>query len=448
MMNASGFLAPMIAAQKRGSPRGIASVCSANAQVLDAAARLAAQQGSMLLVESTGNQVNQHGGYSGMAPAAFRDYATRIAAGAGLPEERLLLGGDHLGPGPWKKEGAALAMARAAELVQACVAAGYQKIHLDASMRCADDEAGRPLPAGVAATRTAELCGIAEEAWQARGIPGGAPRYVIGSEVPAPGGSSAGEGEPAVTGVEDAQDTLELARRAFLARGLGEAWERVIALVVQPGVDFGDERVYEYRRAAAAGLSHWIQGQDRLVFEVHSTDYQSRESLRQLVEDQFAILKVGPALTFALREALFALALVEEEWLGGDPALETSHLIERVERAMSEQPQYWQGYYRGSAAQVRMACKYSYSDRIRYYWPLPVLQEAIARLIENLQRHAPPVSLLSQYLPAQTAKIRSGELANEPEALIRDKIGAVLEDYAWATGTGGGEGCEEGCMVS
>ena len=44
-----------------------------------------------------------------------------------------------------------------------------------------------------------------------------------------------------------------------------------------------------------------------LVFEAHSTDYQPPESLSRLVIDGFAILKVGPGLTFALREALYAL---------------------------------------------------------------------------------------------------------------------------------------------
>ncbi len=47
-----------------------------------------------------------------------------------------------------------------------------------------------------------------------------------------------------------------------------------------------------------------------LAFEAHSTDYQGRQPLRELVEDGFAILKVGPELTFALREALYGLDLI------------------------------------------------------------------------------------------------------------------------------------------
>lgn len=71
-------------------------------------------------------------------------------------------------------------------------------------------------------------------------------------------------------------------------------------------------QVHEYHREEAQTLSRFIEAQPGLVYEAHSTDYQSREALRALVEDHFAILKVGPALTFAFREAVFALAAIEE----------------------------------------------------------------------------------------------------------------------------------------
>ena len=432
--DAAEALTRLVAAQKRGLAQGLAAVCSANGHVLDASARLAARRGTVLLVESTCNQVNQYGGYTGMTPAGFRDYVAGSAARCGLPAERLILGGDHLGPGPWKGEPAASAMARARRLVHDYVAAGYQKIHLDASMRCADDDAGRPLPKEVSVARTAELCLAAEAARPAAGRAAGAPRYIIGSEVPTPGGAAAGEGDLAVTRVEDAQETLELTRDAFTALGLDEAWERVIALVVQPGVEFGDLCVHDYRPEVATGLSRFIRGQDRLIYEVHSTDYQAREGLRQLVADQFAILKVGPALTFAFREALFALALVEEEWLGGDAAIERSNLMALVDRVMLDRPEHWRAYHQGGEARLRFALRYSYSDRVRYYWPSPLLHGAIDRLIGNLAQHPPPLCLLSQYLPVQCARVRSGALDNKPQDLIGDKIADVLADYAYATG--------------
>jgi D-tagatose-1,6-bisphosphate aldolase subunit GatZ/KbaZ len=430
------YLTRMIAAQKRGEPQGIPSVCSANYYVVDTCAGLAARDGSVLLVESTCNQVNQYGGYSGMTPALFREYVGRIARQQGLAVERMILGGDHLGPNPWRRERAESAMAKACQLVRDCVAAGYKKIHLDASMQCADDDPNLPLKNEVVAGRVADLCRAAEEAMEDSGLDDGAPQYVIGTEVPAPGGATAEGDAPAVTSVEHAEETLELTRRAFAERCLDRAWERVIALVVQPGVEFGDDRIHEYRREAAAGLSRFIRGQGRLVYEVHSTDYQTQDALQQLVEDQFAILKVGPALTFALREALFALALIEEEWLGGDPGVEPSNLIAEVDRVMVENPEHWEKYYQGSERAVGLKRRYSFSDRVRYYWPSPALQEATRRLLSNLERHPAPYSLVSQFLPEQYQKLRSGELDNHPVDLIRDKIASVMAAYAFATGGG------------
>ncbi len=101
-----------------------------------------------------------------------------------------------------------------------------------------------------------------------------------------------------------------------MVAGLGDAWERVVAVVAQPGVEFGDDTVVAYDAVAAAGLAATVRDAWPLVFEAHSTDYQRPDALVDLVRDGFAILKVGPWLTFAMREALFALEAIERELLG------------------------------------------------------------------------------------------------------------------------------------
>ncbi len=58
----------------------------------------------------------------------------------------LILGGDHLGPNPWTRLPADQAMEKAAAMVAAYAAAGFTKIHLDASMACADDPCRCPIP--------------------------------------------------------------------------------------------------------------------------------------------------------------------------------------------------------------------------------------------------------------------------------------------------------------
>jgi D-tagatose-1,6-bisphosphate aldolase subunit GatZ/KbaZ len=310
---ASGLqaLSLVLAANRRGEQRGVTSVCSANPFVLEAAAARAARAGSLLCIESTASQVNQEGGYTGMTPAGFAAGVRTAAAAAGVPGDRLVLGGDHLGPFPWRDLPAADAMARAATLVRDCTLAGYEKMHLDASMSCADDPGGSggARAETMATARPVELCLVAEEASAQAGT--AAPVYVLGTEVPAPGGERAGDAGPQVTSGDAVTHTLASVRDAFAAAGLDDAWERVVAVVAQPGVEFGDDAVAEYDPVAAAGLTAGVRGAWPVVLEAHSTDYQRPDGLAGLVRDGFAILKVGPWLTFALRVALFALEAIE-----------------------------------------------------------------------------------------------------------------------------------------
>ena len=396
-----------------------------------------------MLIESTCNQVNQFGGYTGLRPAGFRALVAEVAAQQQYPFAGVILGGDHLGPYPWRHEPAVQAMAKARELVHAYVLAGYTKIHLDCSMPLADDPGGPgdSLSDETATARTAELAAVAEKAWGGLAAGQPAPLYVIGTEVPVPGGEQAAQAGPAVTTVAHAKRTCELAERAFDGAGLQRSWKRVIALVVQPGVEFGDDVVFDYARSPAAReLSNAVAHLPHLVFEAHSTDYQTPAALRALVADHFAVLKVGPALTFATREALFALAAIEDELFGESPEawakVRPSHLRATVERVMCEHPENWRPYYSGDEAALRVARGFSYSDRIRYYWPQPDVRDAVRRLVANLAEHTVPLTLLSQYLPDQARAVRDGKLPARPSPreLIRHKVLTVLDAYAAACG--------------
>ncbi len=425
-----------MAGNHRGEGVGIYSICSADRFVLEAGMTQALRDDTVVCIESTCNQVDQFGGYTGMTPAAFRGFVLSVAADIGLPEARVILGGDHLGPWVWQAEAAVSAMAKARDLVRSYVSAGYTKIHLDASMRCADD-AGDPtafLDEEVATERTIELCRAAEEAHAE--LPEGAPApvYVIGTEVPTPGGEQAGRAAPSVTRVADLERTLSLAREAFERGRLPAAWERVIAVVTQPGVEFGDDVVFDYDRAKAAELSAHAGRSGSLTYEAHSTDYQRASSLRRMVEDHFAILKVGPWLTFAMREAFFALESIERELLAGRDGVELSRLRDVLETTMVAHPEHWKSYYHGNGSELRLARAYSFSDRCRYYWPRPELREALARLLGNLSERSIPSTLLGQFLPIQYEAVREGVLPARPEDLIRHKILQVLDRYASACG--------------
>ena len=188
-------------------------------------------------------------------------------------------------------------MAKAEVLIAAYVEAGYTKIHLDCSMSCADDPA--VLDDEVVADRAARLMRVAEDAAHRAGTDG--PMYVIGTEVPVPGGAHETLDRLTPTPADRARRTIAAHRTAFEEAGLHDVWPRVMALVVQPGVEFDHLHVIDYERSATVELRRVLDDEDHLVFEAHSTDYQRPAQLRELVEDHWAVLKVGPGLD--LRDA-------------------------------------------------------------------------------------------------------------------------------------------------
>jgi D-tagatose-bisphosphate aldolase class II non-catalytic subunit len=415
------------------SPGGVTSVCSAHPMVVEAAMREAAADGTSVLIEATCNQVNHQGGYSGLTPAAFRDEVLRIADQVGFPYQDIVFGGDHLGPNPWRHLPSELALAEAEAMVAAYVDAGYVKIHLDTSMGCQ----GEPvhLAGPVTAERAARLARVAETV-AGRTTP--KVHYVIGTEVPVPGGAMEEIEDLEVTRPEAAFNTLEEHRRAFGAAGVEAAFERVVALVVQPGVEFDDRRVIVYEPDRARELSAALAGMPGLVFEAHSTDYQPQESLTRLVADGFAVLKVGPGLTFALREALYGLDQIATALC---PSWHEHSLMDEMEKEMLGRPGYWQPYYRGEPNDQRVLRHFSYSDRIRYYWASPAPQRAVTRLLDCLSETTIPEPLISQFLPSIYRRVADGTVPAAPRELVLEAVRDVLRVYAAACrpATGGAQ---------
>jgi D-tagatose-1,6-bisphosphate aldolase subunit GatZ/KbaZ len=414
-------LLDIVARHKRGEHVGVYSLCSAHPQVVECALREAQASDAPLLIEATSNQVNQFGGYTGMRPADFRRFVSDIAARVGFPAQSLWLGGDHLGPNAWRAESAASAMAKSAQMIHEYVCAGFRKIHLDCSMACGDD--AEPLPEETLAKRAAQLCAVAESAWSEVG--GEPPVYVIGTEVPVPGGATEELHELAVTTPQAATATINAHQEAFTRAGLQSAWTRVVALVVQPGVEFDHHKVIDYVPARARVLSEFIAADPQLVFEAHSTDYQTGENLQALVRDHFAILKVGPGATYALRETLWGLAAIARELPGG--AAEED-LRKIALQTMHADPRHWRSHYR-DPARTDLDLQFSLSDRIRYYWPYPQVQAACESLLSRLRKTALPLTLLSQYLPHQYQAVRAGVLPASADALLADGIARALRPY-------------------
>jgi len=421
----------IIKSYKSGVHEGIFSCCSANEYVIRAVLRRCKHAGLPALIEATANQVNQDRGYTGQTPQDFYRWCLELAKNEGFDTSKLILGGDHLGPLTWTKLDETEAMIKAERLISEYVLAGFTKIHIDTSMHLASDDPALPLSDYTIAARGAKLCAAAEVASEKRRIENPdsfEPVYIIGSEVPVPGGTHNHE-EFNVTSKESFLDTISAFQKEFIENNLSGAWERIVAVVVQPGVEFGEDEVFVYNSEKAKDLCTIIKDK-RFVFEGHSTDYQPRPALRELVRDGIVILKVGPALTFALREVLFALENIEKIIQRG-PKSKLSNFAEVLETVMLAKPEQWKSHYHGDEDKQKFSRAYSFSDRARYYLPEPVVQEAINRLTANLDKPA-ALPLLSQFLPVQYSRVRDGTLENKVDELIIDKIGDCIDDYIYA----------------
>lgn len=427
------ILHEIINKRQNGKKIGIPSYCTASELAIEAILERAKETNTPALIEATANQVNQYGGYTGMKPGDFVNFVYKIADRTGCSKDLIILGGDHLGPLTWCLENEKEAMEKSETLVYEYVKAGFTKIHLDTSMKLADDAADSPLSTEIIARRGAKLYQKCIEAYNELKVANPKalrPVFVIGSEVPIPGGAQEEEEGISVTKPEDFSNTVDTYKKVFAEYNLKEAWNDIIAVVVQPGVEFGDGQVFLYNHDEAKMLCGELNKYPEIVFEGHSTDYQSAECLKNLVKDGIAILKVGPALTFGLREALFSLNMIEKAMIN---ASEQSYLMEVIEEVMLENPANWEKHYHGNDKDKKLARKYSFSDRSRYYMNSPKVTYAIDKMFDNLSKQEIPLNILHQYMPMQYAKVRDSLMPNEPKALAKAGVISFLEDYEYAT---------------
>ncbi len=410
------ILLDVIRRNRAGEAAAIPSVCSAHREVLAASLALAERLDRAIAIEATSNQVNQDGGYTGMRAADFIAMVHRIADREGVDRDRIVFGGDHLGPQAWRSQEPGPAMEKARALMADYVRAGFTKIHIDCSEGCTGEPA--QLSDALTSARSADLAAACEAA----APDAGALTYVIGTEVPPPGGARVDEaGDIAATDPKAAHATLDAHRTAFLEAGLSGALERIGALVVQPGVEFSPMQVHHLPTRRDPGLMAATAGWD-ICLEAHSTDYQHAEVFPRLAELGFAFQKVGPALTFAWRQAVYALDSLQEMAGWGarvvQPAMETLMLAE---------PVHWQGHYHGSDEEKRIARHFGLADRIRYYWPRLEAQTAVATLFDRLEGRALPEPLLWQVFDGATLALLEG--APTPQSLLRAEIQRALNPY-------------------
>ena len=428
------YLKSIVKNQKSGIHAGCYSACTANKWVIEAVFEKAKELDTFAVIEATANQVNQFGGYTGMKTADYRDMVFEVAEKIGFDKSKIILGGDHLGPLVWQKEDPDTAMEYSRQLIDGYIMAGYTKIHIDTSMRLSGDSLTEPLSDKVIAERSADLYKQAKESFEnlkKQNPAAQAPVFIIGSEVPIPGGAEENEDSVSVTKTEDFVRTVKTFEEVYAQNGL--SLDDIIAVVIQPGVEFADDSVCEYNAEKARDIVNELKKYDGLIFEGHSTDYQTKEALREMVRDGVGILKVGPALTFAYREAIYALELIEKELYKTKPYVRLSNIRNVVENIMLDNPSNWEKHYHGTRTDISLSMTFSYSDRCRYYMSDPRVDEAMDILVNNINNAKLPLTLISQYMPSQYQHLRNNKsLTISAEWLIKDKIKDLINDYIYA----------------
>jgi len=196
--------------------------------------------------------------------------------------------------------------------------------------------------------------------------------------------------------------------------------------ITQPGVDFGHSSIYPFLPEKARLLSEAILLEDGLTYEAHSTDYQSTTALADLVKHHFFFLKVGPELTFRFREAVWALAAIEDQMELDRP----SNIRDIILGQMNANPEYWQDYYSGTGQEVKTQKVFSYSDRIRYYWTDKKVAAALNALLQSLETQPFSETVTSQAFMG----LEFGEMPSCPSSLVRQHIQRCVGRYYRAAG--------------
>ncbi|MCU0903000.1 MAG: class II D-tagatose-bisphosphate aldolase, non-catalytic subunit [Tabrizicola sp.] len=411
-------LRQIITRNRAGDAIAIPSVCTAHPEALEASLTLAETLDQPIVVEATSNQVNQDGGYTGLKPADFIRFVKDIAGQSGVRQDRIVFGGDHLGPQAWRKLPADDAMAKAHRMVADYAAAGFTKIHLDCSEGCANEPA--QLPDEITATRSAALAATAmEHAPDPENL-----LFVIGTEVPPPGGARADDhGDIPPTTPQAAKATLDAHSDAFQAANI--PLHLIGGLVVQPGVEFSPMEVHHLPLARDPHLLDALTDWPGVCLEAHSTDYQHAQAYPRLAALGFAFQKVGPALTFAWREALYGLDAIriQNGWASGPLLPDT------MEEVMLANPAYWQAHIHGQTADPRTERHFGLADRIRYYWPEQKAQAAVQRLLTDLaDKRLPDPVLAAHFCSAEIAIARSSPYPL-PRALALARVQTALRPY-------------------
>ena len=425
----TSLLIDIMEANCRGERKGIYAVGSHNSTILEVCFQQALVDGSPVLLEISANMLVLPGQSGKTSPADFINRIKHIAAEAEFPQDRLFFGVNDLSPSLWQDESDESALNKTCELISDIVDLGINKMGIHAGELLKGDPVGETLAQEIIIARETVLYQAAERA--AVKLPGEKkPLYVIGVH-PRQGTK---EDQMNIVRKEDVEIAVDQFAQTAEAAGLPEIKERLLAVRIFLGNGYDSESVIPFDSSLLKELGGCVCGDRSVVLEALQTDFQSQTVLNQLVGNHFAFLSVGLELTYTMREALFSLALMENETMIGKPGVYLSNFIIELDRAMQSAPHHWQEYYTGNGFEQLVARKYSFYDRSRFFLENKDVRKMRKRLYDNLTANPVPLTVLRQFMPRQYERVTAGELENKPKALVMDAIRYALHRYSRACG--------------
>jgi len=341
------------------------SFCSSNSIVLSNLIKFCKFNNLPILIESTSNQVNQFGGYSKKTPNAFIKTVKQIARKENFNLKKIFFGGDHLGPLPWKNYNSQIAMKNSLELVKSYLKAGYNKIHLDTSIKCLDD---KKINNQLVYNRTSFIFKKLNLKKYVSKV-----FFVFGTEVPLSGGNDT---------IKIIPTSIKQIKNEFKGfRELLNNKKKYFALVIEPGMKFMHQSINKPNLKNFKKKKFFSQ-KNNFTYEAHSSDYQSLKTLKNLVKNNFKFLKVGPELTYQLTKSLIFMESLEKKLV-----VKKSFFTKILFRQMKKNNSFWLSYFNKKNKTSFKNIIKSKFDRTRYYLEDRKVLSSINLLKKNINKH-------------------------------------------------------------
>ncbi len=347
--------------------KALPSFCTSNLDVIRLAILYCKLRNYPILIESTSSQVNQHKGYSGKNPKNFFNSVNNIAKKLKY-QKKLYIGGDHLGPLPWKNKNSKLGIKNSIKLINDCLKSNYSKIHIDTSIKCSDDT---KLTSEEIFSRTKIILNKIKKNKKLRKI-----FLIIGTEVPLSGGNDKSK----IKLTSKAQIIEEVKKFKNILKSIN-LMNKTFGLVIEPGMKFMDYKI-QIPKFKNFKNKQKLSKKNKFVYEAHSTDYQPKSSLKKLVNNNFKFLKVGPELTYNYCRSLFLMEKIERSYQF--PI--SSNFEKKIMNTMQKNKKYWKNYYSGNKRKLNNLLLNSKLDRMRYYLNVQNITKSIDLLRKNINK--------------------------------------------------------------